>query len=35
MTMNSEDLQTLVADLRSLRGESERVEFKLNHDNPR
>lgn len=34
MTMNSEDLQTLIEGLRSLRGESEWVEFKFNYDDP-
>ena len=34
MTMNPEDLQTLVESLRSFRGESEWVEFKFNYDNP-
>lgn len=34
MTMNSEDLQMLVEGLKSLQGESEWVEFKLNYDNP-
>ncbi len=32
--MNAEDLHSLVASLRALRGESEWVEFKLNYDNP-
>jgi ATP-dependent DNA helicase RecG len=34
MTINPEDLQTLVESLRSFRGESEWVEFKFNYDNP-
>lgn len=34
MRMNAEDLHSLVASLRALRGESEWVEFKLNYDNP-
>lgn len=33
MRMNDEDLHSLVASLRALRGESEWVEFKLNYDN--